>query len=329
MRQLAAPFVAAAPAGARIGTSLFVTSAEHGVLVQMGGHLGRLAGRDLAARCVLGAGPKHKGRAERKRGKRFRRTVAGMPTAQFRHRVVAMSANAGIAIIAVDAAYTTKWGREHWLAHLNRSRRTPCSGHHAAAVMIGRRARQRETAGHVARGCHHAAAVMIGRRARQRETAGHVARGCHHAAAVMIGRRARQRETAGHVARGCHHAAAVMIGRRALGLTAKRRSTARESTTGNRQPTGPRPQSRSCRSKGLQAKPTAPGRDAEEARQPAKRSHRSRPPTAAADSGNTAHVPRHRAQTPKREPAQHRGQGTPTVHGARPAAGESQPLPTR
>ncbi len=93
--------------------------------------------------------------------------------------------------------------------------------------------------------------------------------------------------------------------------------------------TGPRPQSRSCRSKGLQAKPTAPGSDAEEARQPAKRSHRSRPPTAAVDSGNTAHVPRHRAQTPKREPAQHRGQGTPTVHGARPADRESQPLPTR
>ena len=81
--------------------------------------------------------------------------------------------------------------------------------------------------------------------------------------------------------------------------------------------------------RGEPAKPTAPGSDAEEARQPAKRSHRSRPPTAAADSGNTAHVPRHRAQTPKREPAQHRGQGTPTVHGARPAAGESQPLPTR
>ena len=74
------------------------------------------------------------------RGRRFRRTVASMPTAQFRARLVAMAYNAGIAVIAVDPAYTTRWGREHWLAPLNQSRRTPCSGHQAAAVVIGRRA---------------------------------------------------------------------------------------------------------------------------------------------------------------------------------------------
>ena len=75
-----------------------------------------------------------------RRGKRFRRTVASMPTSEFRARLVAMAHSAGIAVIAVDPSYPTRWGREHWLAHLNRSRRTPCSGHHAAAVVIGRRA---------------------------------------------------------------------------------------------------------------------------------------------------------------------------------------------
>ena len=46
----------------------------------------------------------------------------------------------GVAIIAVDPAYTSQWGREHWHKELNYSRRTPCSSHHAAAVVIGRRA---------------------------------------------------------------------------------------------------------------------------------------------------------------------------------------------
>ena len=67
MRQLSAPFVVAAPDGACISTSVFTDDAEHEVLVALGEHLGRLASRDLAARCALGAGSKHLGRAERKR----------------------------------------------------------------------------------------------------------------------------------------------------------------------------------------------------------------------------------------------------------------------
>ena len=39
-----------------------------------------------------------------KRGKRFRRTVAGIPTAKFRNRLTSMAARRGIAIIGVDAA---------------------------------------------------------------------------------------------------------------------------------------------------------------------------------------------------------------------------------
>lgn len=48
------------------------------------------------------------------RGRRFRRTVAALPTARFRHRLVGMAHNRGVAIVAVDPAYTTRWGAQHW-----------------------------------------------------------------------------------------------------------------------------------------------------------------------------------------------------------------------
>lgn len=73
-----------------------------------------------------------------KGGKRFRRTVSGLPTAKFRQRLVAMAATAGIAVIAVDPAYTSRWGRQHWLPALQASDPT-MDGHRAAAVVIGRR----------------------------------------------------------------------------------------------------------------------------------------------------------------------------------------------
>jgi IS605 OrfB family transposase len=47
------------------------------------------------------------------RGKRFRRAVAGIPTAKFRTRLTAMAARRGIAVIGVDAAYTSRWGNQH------------------------------------------------------------------------------------------------------------------------------------------------------------------------------------------------------------------------
>ena len=50
-----------------------------------------------------------------------------------------MTANAGLHVIAVDPAYTSRWGGEHWLAPL-RERDNTTTGHHAAAVVIGRRA---------------------------------------------------------------------------------------------------------------------------------------------------------------------------------------------
>jgi IS605 OrfB family transposase len=73
-----------------------------------------------------------------RRGRGFRRLVAGIPTAKFRDRLVQMTANAGLSVVAVDPAYTSRWGAEHWLAPL-REHHPMTTGHHAAALVIGRR----------------------------------------------------------------------------------------------------------------------------------------------------------------------------------------------
>jgi hypothetical protein len=75
-----------------------------------------------------------------KRGRGFRRLVAGIPTARFRDRLTQMTRNAGLWVIAVDPAYTSRWGREHWLTPLREQASPIASCHHAAAVVIGRRA---------------------------------------------------------------------------------------------------------------------------------------------------------------------------------------------
>jgi IS605 OrfB family transposase len=77
-----------------------------------------------------------------KHGKAFRRAVAGIPTARFRDRLTQMTHNQGLAVVAVDPAYTSRWGGEHWLAPL-RDQDEITTGHHAAAVVIGRRAHGR------------------------------------------------------------------------------------------------------------------------------------------------------------------------------------------
>ena len=74
-----------------------------------------------------------------RRGRGFRRMIASIPTARFRDRLTQMAYNAGLRVIAVDPAYTSRWGAEHWLAPL-REQDPATSGHHAAAVVIGRRA---------------------------------------------------------------------------------------------------------------------------------------------------------------------------------------------
>jgi IS605 OrfB family transposase len=74
-----------------------------------------------------------------RRGKRLRRTIAGIPTRRFRDRLIGMAARRGIAVIGVDPAYTSKWGSQHWRKPLQQQTSDPVSGHHGAAVAIGRR----------------------------------------------------------------------------------------------------------------------------------------------------------------------------------------------
>jgi hypothetical protein len=73
-----------------------------------------------------------------RRGRAFRHQVAGIPTARFRDRLTHMAYNTGVAVIAVDPAYTSRWGAQHWLAPLQQHH-PQLTGHHAAALVIGRR----------------------------------------------------------------------------------------------------------------------------------------------------------------------------------------------
>ncbi|MEV5747187.1 IS200/IS605 family accessory protein TnpB-related protein [Actinoallomurus sp. NPDC052308] len=71
--------------------------------------------------------------------KRFRKLISGMPVSRLRGRLVGMAAELGVTIVAVDPAYTSKWGAQHWQRPLTTPRRG-VSRHEAAAVAIGRRA---------------------------------------------------------------------------------------------------------------------------------------------------------------------------------------------
>jgi hypothetical protein len=89
-----------------------------------------------------------------RRGRDFRRALVGIPTGKLRGRLVQMAANAGLSVIVIDPAYTSRWGAEHWLRPL-REHYPKATGHHAAALVIGRRglghrARRRATGNHAA-----------------------------------------------------------------------------------------------------------------------------------------------------------------------------------
>ncbi|MER5183541.1 hypothetical protein ABT009_35225 [Streptomyces sp. NPDC002896] len=74
------------------------------------------------------------------RGKKFRKTVAGIPTARFRERLRGMAFHAGLVVIAVDPAYTSIWGERYWKTPLQQTnKKTTVTRHHSAAVAIGRR----------------------------------------------------------------------------------------------------------------------------------------------------------------------------------------------
>jgi IS605 OrfB family transposase len=85
------------------------------------------------------AGRETLGRGQR--GKRLRRTIAGIPTGKFRVRLIGMAAHRGIAVIGVDPAYTSRWGARHWRKPLQQqtSDHSTVTVHHGAAAAIGRR----------------------------------------------------------------------------------------------------------------------------------------------------------------------------------------------
>jgi hypothetical protein len=92
-----------------------------------------IAAEDLDFADARTTGRENMGRGSR--GKRFRKTVAGMPTAVFRNRLSGQAHRHGFALFAVNPAYTSAWGDQHW--------RTPYENvtrHEAAATVIGRRA---------------------------------------------------------------------------------------------------------------------------------------------------------------------------------------------
>ncbi|WP_328975739.1 transposase [Streptomyces canus] len=73
------------------------------------------------------------------RNKRFRRLISRFPTAKLRARLVSMAAEQNIAVVAVDPAYTSRWGAQHWQQPLTTPTRR-ISRHDAASIAIGRRA---------------------------------------------------------------------------------------------------------------------------------------------------------------------------------------------
>ena len=90
---------------------------------------------DFADARALGRQKFRRGRS----GRTTRRKVCGIPTAQFTHTVSSAAHRNQITVVAVDAAYTSRWGRRWWQQPLNQSRRQRGDGHAAAAIVIGRR----------------------------------------------------------------------------------------------------------------------------------------------------------------------------------------------
>ncbi|MBV7248143.1 transposase [Streptomyces sp. MW-W600-10] len=80
-----------------------------------------------------------KTREKHGRRKRFRKLISGIPTGKLKARLVSMAAGQGLVIIAVDPAYTSIWGGQHWQKPLTTPHRK-MSRHDAAGIAIGRRA---------------------------------------------------------------------------------------------------------------------------------------------------------------------------------------------
>lgn len=100
--------------------------------------LARAANVHAIAVEALGFDAKTTSRERHGRRRRFRYLLASFPTSSFRRRLVVMSATAGLAVVIVDPAYTSRWGQQHWQSPLSTELRQ-ITRHEAAAVVIGRR----------------------------------------------------------------------------------------------------------------------------------------------------------------------------------------------
>ncbi|MFC7263813.1 IS200/IS605 family accessory protein TnpB-related protein [Streptomyces lutosisoli] len=80
-----------------------------------------------------------KSRERHGRNKRFRRLISRFPTAKLKARLVSMAAEQNVAVVAVDPAYTSRWGAQHWQKPLATPRRKT-TRHDAASIAVGRRA---------------------------------------------------------------------------------------------------------------------------------------------------------------------------------------------
>ncbi|WP_411978261.1 IS200/IS605 family accessory protein TnpB-related protein [Streptomyces scopuliridis] len=80
-----------------------------------------------------------KTREKHGRRKRFRRLISRFPTSRLRARLVSMAVEHGLTVIAVDPAYTSRWGAQHWQKPLTAPTRKT-TRHDAASIAIGRRA---------------------------------------------------------------------------------------------------------------------------------------------------------------------------------------------
>ncbi|MFI6726711.1 IS200/IS605 family accessory protein TnpB-related protein [Streptomyces atratus] len=80
-----------------------------------------------------------KTREKHGRKKRFRQLISGIPTGKLKARLVSMAAEQGLSMVAVDPAYTSMWGAQHWQKPLATPHRK-MSRHDAAGIAIGRRA---------------------------------------------------------------------------------------------------------------------------------------------------------------------------------------------
>ncbi|MFE7246177.1 IS200/IS605 family accessory protein TnpB-related protein, partial [Streptomyces sp. NPDC057580] len=80
-----------------------------------------------------------KTREKHGRRKRFRQLISGIPTGKLKARLVSMATEHGLSVVAVNPAYTSLSGAQHWQKPLATPHRK-MSRHDAAGIAIGRRA---------------------------------------------------------------------------------------------------------------------------------------------------------------------------------------------